>query len=165
MENIISIQYVEGRKRTMLLMILTIIIFNMIVYFMPKRLSNVEMYVTSLFAIGLHLLFDMYLDVKYGLYGYFDPKFVNWEMLGVTFGIYPAVNIIFLNFYPLHQTFLRKSFYIIMCSGMAVLYESIAVHTDLFYYNGWNLIYSAIVYPLLYLSLLWNYSLIKKLKE
>ncbi|WP_373459831.1 CBO0543 family protein [Neobacillus driksii] len=86
-------------------------------------------------------------------------------MLGVTFGIFPVVNIIFLNFYPFHQTFLRKSFYIILCSGMAVLYESRAVHTDHFYYNGWNLIYSALVHPLLYLSLLWNYYFIKKLKE
>ncbi|WP_411230538.1 CBO0543 family protein [Niallia taxi] len=149
----------------MLLMILTIIIFNMIVYIMPKRLSKVEMYVTSLFAIGLHLLFDIFLDVKYGLYGYFDPQFVNWEMLGVTFGIYPAVNIIFLNFFPFHQKFLRKAFYTIMCSGMAVLYELIAVHTDFFYYNGWNIIYSAFLYPFLFLSLMWNYYFIKKLKE
>ena len=137
-------------------------IFNIIVYLMPKRLSKREMYVTSLFAIGLHLLFDIFLDVKYGLYGYFDPHFVNWEMLGVTFGIYPAVNIIFLSFYPIHQTHWRKSFYIIMCSIMAVLYELIAVRTDFFYYNGWNLIYSALLYPFLFLSLFWNYYYIKE---
>ncbi|WP_043932945.1 CBO0543 family protein [Bacillus sp. EB01] len=149
----------------MLLMIITIIIFNSIVYFIPKRLLKVDMYTTSLFAIGFHLLVDMFLDVKYGLYGYFDPKVVNWEMLGVTFGIYPAVNLMFLNLYPFHQTLLKKGLYIVICSALAVFYEWIAVKTDLFYYSDWNLLYSAIVYPLLYLSLLGNYYFIMNLKN
>ncbi|WP_409305002.1 CBO0543 family protein [Peribacillus sp. SCS-155] len=149
----------------MLLMILTIAVFNSIVYFMPKRLLQVEMYTTSLFAIGLHLIIDIFFDVKYGLYGYFDPKVVNWAMLGVTFGIYPAVNVIFLNFYPFHQTLLRKGWYIVMCSAFAVFYEWIAVKTDFFYHSGWKLIYSALMYPLLFLGLLGNYFFIMKLKN
>ncbi|HZG72050.1 MAG TPA: CBO0543 family protein [Chondromyces sp.] len=149
----------------MLLMILTIIVFNIVLYFIPKKLSGIEMYTTSLFAIVLQLTIDMILDVKYGLYGYFSAKVVSLEAFGATFGIYPAVNIAFLNFYPFHQTFVRKSLYIVVWSGFAVLYEWLAIYTDFFYYHGWKLTYSALLYPVLYLILLGNYHFIKSLKK
>ncbi|MEK4870675.1 MULTISPECIES: hypothetical protein [Bacillaceae] len=55
----------------MLVLILIVILFNGIAFFIPKRLTPIEMLTTTLFAMFLQLITDTYLDLKYDLYGYF----------------------------------------------------------------------------------------------
>ncbi|MCP1450171.1 hypothetical protein [Priestia megaterium] len=52
----------------------------MSVLVMPKRISWIEMYTTSLFVMFLGSVADIYLDVKYDLYGFFT-KGVDFEYL------------------------------------------------------------------------------------
>ncbi|MED3980791.1 hypothetical protein [Priestia megaterium] len=55
----------------MVLLILTTVISILSVLVMPKRISWIEMYTTSLFVMFLGSVADVYLDVKYDLYGFF----------------------------------------------------------------------------------------------
>ncbi|WP_208588622.1 CBO0543 family protein [Gracilibacillus suaedae] len=130
---------------------------------MPKKISYYEMYTTSLFSTVLQLITDVYLEFKYRLYWYFSPG-VDYITLWVVFWIFPAVNIMFLNFYPKTGTLLIKSLYILGWSLFAISYEGVAVYqSDFFHYNGWKLVYSVPVYPVLYILLLLNWKIINKL--
>ncbi|OLS39306.1 hypothetical protein BTR25_12740 [Bacillus sp. MRMR6] len=131
---------------------------------MPKRISYMEMYTTSMFSTVLQLITDIYLEFKYRLYWYFSPGIDNLTLWYVFF-IYPAVNIIFLNFYPRLATLSKQILYILGWSAFALAYEWIAVQTEVFQYNGWKLWYSMLIYPLLYLLLLFNWLIIKTLKN
>ena len=144
------------------LLFISIIIFGLVIYFMPKRISYFEMYTTSLFSTVLQLITDIYLEFKYNFYWYFSPG-VDYITLWVVFWIYPSVSIIFLNFYPTSKKFSSSVFYILGWTLFAVVYEWIAVNTSLFHYNGWKLWYSAIIYPFLYLLLYLNWKIIRRL--
>lgn len=135
----------------MIFLIITVILFNLITIFIPKRISGIEIVTTTLFAESLQVLVDTFLDLKYNLYGYF-VKGVDWRTLIYIIGIFPAVNIIFLNFYPKNQT-IKKIFYIIGWTIFAILFEIGFLWSGTFYYNGWKLWYSAFIYPFLFLSL------------
>jgi hypothetical protein len=117
----------------MLFLFISMVIFGIIIWFMPKRISLLEMYTTS-------------------------PLFV-------VFWIYPAVNIMFLNFYPQQKNRMIKTLYFTGWSAFALAYEWLATKTGLFHHNGWNLIYSIPIYPFLYLLLLINWKLINKLNS
>ncbi|MEB2265447.1 hypothetical protein LAV77_11645 [Priestia megaterium] len=66
----------------------------MSVLVMPKRISWIEMYTTSLFVMFLGSVADIYLDVKYDLYGFFT-KGVDFEYLLIFIFVYPATNSVF----------------------------------------------------------------------
>ncbi|WP_462412806.1 CBO0543 family protein [Neobacillus sp. Marseille-QA0830] len=137
----------------MLILILTVIVFNSIVIFIPKRLSGIEFLTTTIFAMLLQMMVDVFLDLKYDLYGYFG-KGVDWETLIYIFGIYPAINIVFLNFYPYEKKLIFKFGYILAWGVLAMVYETIFQWTDTFYLNGWKRGYSVILYPILYIMLM-----------
>ncbi|UFU00007.1 hypothetical protein KO561_03315 [Radiobacillus kanasensis] len=139
----------------------TAIILSLLAYFIPKQLTRSEMYTTSLFAVVLNLVTDIFLDLKWNLYGYFD-KGVDWENLIAILGIYPAVNIIFLNFFPVAKSLTKKTCYIFGWSIFGVVYEWIALQTEFFYHNNWSLLYSAVIYPILYLFLYFNWKIVRE---
>jgi len=62
---------VENEVLSMVLLILTTVISILSVLVMPKRISWIEMSTTSLFVMFLGSVADVYLDVKYDLYGFF----------------------------------------------------------------------------------------------
>jgi hypothetical protein len=71
----------------MLLLFISILIFALIVFFMPKHLSIIEYYTTTTNTIILQVLTDLYLGYKYHLYGYFSPG-IDWLTLLVMFFIF-----------------------------------------------------------------------------
>lgn len=146
----------------MLLMAVTVIVFSVSFLLMPKRLSGLEMYMTSLFAVCFGLTADLFLDLKYGLYGYFHPGVDGPAYLFMVF-IYIIVNLLFLNMYPLRQPIWKQAAYIGGWSMFSVLYEIAALRTGLLYYRGWKLSYSAALYPLLFLILLWHLLFVRRL--
>jgi len=143
---------------------ISILTFGFIIYFMPKQITWFEMYTTSLFSTVLQLITDIYLEFKYRLYWYFSPG-VDFMTLWVVFCIFPAVNIIFLNFYPQSKNLLNKLLYIFGWSTFSIAYEWISVKTGLFHYNGWKLLYSVPIYPVLFVLILINWKIIKKLNS
>ncbi|MGC4379373.1 CBO0543 family protein [Fictibacillus sp. Mic-4] len=146
----------------MILAIISILVFNAIAFFPEKRMNKLEIYSTSIFAVILAFSVDYILEVTFHLYGYFQKKAQYTDLL-VTLGIYPAIDIIFLNFFPSTRRFVTKTLYIAGWSAFALFYEWLSVKLGLFYYNGWKWIYSVPIYPFLYLLLLGNLKLVRRL--
>jgi hypothetical protein len=148
----------------MILMFLTMLILIVFVMKVKKRLSPLQLYVTSLFSLYLALLADSILGGMYELYSYFKPGVQGIDFVGAIV-IYPAINILFLSKFPSGKSFRYKCFYLIGWSLFALGYEYIAAEFSSFFnYSGWKLIYSVPIYPVLYLILVWNFRLVEKLE-
>lgn len=135
-----------------------------ITYFMPKKMTASAMYSTSLFAVTLSCYADMYLSMDYHLYDYFEEG-MDYTHVIIQIGIYPFINLIFLNFYPGGASNARKIFYILGWSSFATFYEWLALQTSFFHYDNWSLIYSAIIYPFLFILLLANFRFVNVLEQ
>ncbi|TVY11368.1 CBO0543 family protein [Paenibacillus cremeus] len=147
----------------MLLMLTTVIVFNLIVLFMQKRISKIEMYATALFALCFAIITDVVLDIKFHLYEYFEEG-VQLKFLIGAIGIYPSTNIIFLNYFPYKKSIKAKTIFILACSLFATGYEWIAdEYSNFFTHKGWKLWHSAITYPFLFVILLVNYRFVRYL--
>jgi hypothetical protein len=130
-------------------LIISALIFSVYSIFMPKKLTRIEIFSTVFFAMTLQDNVDIYLDGKYDLYGYFT-KGIQWKTLIAIIGVYPAIITIFLNYYQFQRQWRNKLVYIFGWSGLAVLYEFLAVKSGYFYHNGWSYVYSAFSYPILF---------------
>lgn len=148
----------------MTFLIISVVIINLISFLIPKQMTKMEMYATSFFALCFVLIVDIFLDLKLDWYGYFQ-KGVQAQSLIAIFGLYPSVNIIFLNYFPFKKGLGPKSYYILLWSALIVLFEWASVKSGYFYHNEWKYWYSAIVaYPIILIILSWNLSLIRKFK-
>lgn len=146
------------------LIFIIFIIFNLISLFVPKKISKIEIYATCMFAFAYGITTDLILDMHYNLYGYFDKGF-NWlGLLGIVL-YFPSISFLFLNFYPLNKKLLSKSIYIILWTIFSVSFERFSLQTEFFYYNGWKIWYSAILYPLIFLVLVANRRFVRKINE
>lgn len=56
----------------MAFLLVSVILFNGVAFFMPKRLGRADMFVVALFGGVFQLLVDMFANVKYDLYGFFQ---------------------------------------------------------------------------------------------
>ncbi|PYI54507.1 CBO0543 family protein [Paenibacillus flagellatus] len=148
----------------MALTIVSVIVFNLAVTFMPKRINAIETYATALFALGLNNLCDFIFNLQFHLYGYFEEG-VDWKGYLVIYGIYPQVNMLFLNFFPFGKGLGTKASYILGWSIFATAYEALATHTEMFYYNGWKWWYSACLYPIAFLLLISNLKVVRLLNR
>jgi hypothetical protein len=146
------------------LVYLAFAIFNIVAYLVPKRLSRIEIYATSFFAFTYGITVDMILDLNYNLYGYFEEGF-QWLGLLAIIMYFPAINILFLNHYPLKSNKGKKLIYIIAWTVLSLTFEWFCQHTKFFYYNGWKLLYSAIAYPMIFSILLLNLKLVRRLDK
>lgn len=148
----------------MILMIITAIISVFAIILIPKRLPWSEMYTTSLFACLFATMVDVYLDIKLNLYGFFQHG-ADWAYIPILFTIYPAFNIIFLNFFPYKKPLIHKIAYIFGFSVACGIFEYIATFTGTFYHNGWKLWHSLISYPIIFLILVLHLYFYRWLKD
>lgn len=137
-------------------------IFNLIAYFIPKKLTKQEIYATSLFALVYQLLVDTLLDPIFNLYGYFT---VGVDIITIipVLGIYPSSSLIYLNYYPFLGSALKKALYILSWSLFALFFEWTAIMAGWFYHDEWKLVYSAVSYPIIFFILTMNLSFYRKL--
>jgi len=154
---------IENEVFSVVLLILTTVISILSVLVMPKRISWIEMYTTSLFVMFLGSVADIYLDVKYDLYGFFT-KGVDFEYLLIFIFIYPATNSVFLNFYPQSKSLAKKALYITVWVILTTLFEYISAQTEVFYYDGWKTLYSFFCYLFLYIAMVLNLKMIHRLQ-
>ncbi len=148
----------------MVVLVIVIISANLFWIFMPKRLTKAEMLYCSFFAISFQQLIDVYLDLKLNLYGYFN-KGVDWGYIFIILGLFPAFNCIFLNFFPLKKSLIKKSFYIGIWTIFCTLYEMLSIHLSYFYYHGWSIWYSVPMYPTLFIVNLLSLKFFRRLSE
>ncbi|RDU35976.1 hypothetical protein DRW41_15390 [Neobacillus piezotolerans] len=148
-----------------MLKIVTVAIISIIcIFLIPKRLSVMEMYTTSLFASLFGVVTDLFLGVKLNLYGYLNKR-VDWEYFLILLFVYPAANILYLNFYPHSGGVLKKALYIILSTCIVGLMEYISIQTNVFNYRGWNIWYSLIAYPIIFIILALNLKVIRKMSK
>jgi hypothetical protein len=144
----------------MIFLIMSIIFFNLFCFLVPKRLTWIEIVTTTWFGMFFELIVNVYLDLKYDLYGYFN-KGVDWETLIIIFGVFPQLNYLVLNFYPYSKGLMRLLIYLLTWDILAVGYEQLSILAGFFYYNGWKWWYSAIAYPPIILILGYNLRFIR----
>ena len=137
-------------------------IFNLVAFLVPKRLSKIEIYATSFFAFTYGITVDMILDIHYDLYGYFEKGF-QWLGLLAIYLYFPSISVLFLNLYPIKRKMLVKISYILGWTLFSILFEWFCLHTKFYYYNGWKMWYSALVYPLIFSILLCNLMFVRYL--
>jgi hypothetical protein len=138
------------------------LVFNFLAFFAPKRLVPIEIYATCIFAYAYGVTTDLVLDLYYNLYGYLQKGF-QWLSLLAVMMYLPSISFLFLNFYPFNKALGRKVLYILSWTLFSVVFEWFVVNTDFFYYNGWKLLYSALVYPIIFLILVSNLKLVRKI--
>lgn len=146
----------------MLALLVSVVVLNLIAFLIPKKLSRLEMYVTSLFSVYFACQVDVYLNLKLNLYGYFLPG-VDYRTLIILWGLYPAFSIIFLNLYPYALSRFYKLAYILMMSFLCVFLEWVySREFGFFYHADWKLIHSMFAYPFILGILLLHLYLIRK---
>jgi hypothetical protein len=148
----------------MVYLVISVIIFNIVVYFTPKHISGKEIYATALFSFLLGISLDTIFDLKLDLYGYFKKGIQLKSFLAIA-GLFPASGILFLNFYPERKPFIKKIMYIIFWDAFCLFYEWTAIKAGFFYHNGWTYLASAIVYPILLWFHLTHLSFFRHVKE
>jgi hypothetical protein len=136
--------------------------FALIILLMPKHLSLIEYFTSSLLNIIIQLITDVYFQFSYHQYGYFSRNQLDLQSWLIFFLIYPAINIIFINFYPVKRKALLKAVYILAFSVFSVVYEWLSLKAGAFYYTGWKLWYSALFYPALFIMLWLNLKIVQK---
>ncbi|WP_343076312.1 CBO0543 family protein [Pullulanibacillus sp. KACC 23026] len=119
-------------------------------------MSGIEILTTTLFSSLLESTVNIIFDFKYDLYGYFN-KGVDLGGFIYVLGIFPAVNIVFLNLFPFKRSLASKVTYLFCWSVLAVIFELLYLRTKTFYYNGWKISYSMVAYPILYIILVCFY--------
>ncbi|CAG7609024.1 hypothetical protein PAESOLCIP111_01124 [Paenibacillus solanacearum] len=140
------------------------LVLNLISFLVPRKLSKIEIYATTFFAYSYGLTTDMVLDLHYNLYGYFSYGFQWLSLLGIIM-YFPSISFLFLNFFPMEKRMRSKIAYILVWTVFSTGVEWLIVQTDFFYYNGWKLWYSALLYPLIFMVLIGNLKLVRKHME
>lgn len=143
-------------------MFLSVIVFSGAAFLVPKQISRLEMYATCMFCVFLEYITNYTFDFVLKIYGYFNPG-VDILTFVAVIGIFPAINILFLNLYPYKERLLKKIGYVIGWSLFSLFYEVLSLKSKYFYYSGWSLWMSAIAYPILFTILLLNLKLVRKL--
>ncbi|CAG7604862.1 hypothetical protein PAESOLCIP111_00745 [Paenibacillus solanacearum] len=144
----------------MVFLMISVVVFYTACFFVPRRLSWIEVLTTTLFGLYFETMTNIFLDLKYDLYGYFN-KGVDTKTLIALLGVYPALNYLLLNLYPAGKGFLQVMVYLLAWDAFSILYEAISIKTGVFYYNGWTWWYSAIAYPPIFLILWYNLRFIR----
>lgn len=145
-----------------ILIYLFFILLNIIAFFIPKRLSKIEIYASTMFALFLGTNTDLLLGRYFHLYSYFGKGIELKAFIGQYLYFIP-INILFLNFYPEPKGRKAKIGYFLSWSIFSVCFEWIATQTVFFNYHGWKLWYSALAYPFIYVILISNLKLIKRI--
>lgn len=133
-----------------------IILFNTVAFFANKRLAPCQVVQIWTFTIAFQLIFDTFVDYKYHGYWYFS-KGIDWVNLPGMIFLIPPVNILFLNWFPLQKSLMKKVLYIFGWEVLLLMYESFSLLPapwGYFHYGWWKLHYSVVMNPVLLLILL-----------
>ncbi|WP_246943712.1 hypothetical protein [Bacillus pinisoli] len=140
---------------------ITILIYGVILLKINIKLTKLEMYLTSLFALYLSIITDYVLGMTFQFYEYFDQGGDIWTPITVI-PLYVLTNLVFLNLYPFTSSQWKKWIYILVWSLYATVWEWFSVeYTSFFSHDNWKLWYSAVIYPFLYLLILGNLKFIR----
>lgn len=120
----------------------TALIINiLIIWFMPKRLTNQEIYVSWIIIAMINLSSDIVLSLYYKLYELGEPG-VQLSVHLLEWTLAASYGIIYLNFMP--QKIYKFMLYTIVWVAYSLIFESALVHFKFINYTGWKLLYSVL---------------------
>ncbi|MED3563164.1 hypothetical protein [Bacillus xiapuensis] len=79
------------------ILIITILLFNTISIFMKKRLKMSEIYTTVIFGLLASTIADLYASYRFKAWGFFEVEKLEFSVLLILLGIYPAVTVMIIN--------------------------------------------------------------------
>jgi hypothetical protein len=147
---------------TTIFLIVSIIIFNGVALVIPKKLTKIEIYGSTIFVLLLQLMTDVIFALKYNFYGYFNEGIELITFL-TFFVIYPPFSLIMLNYFPFHKSLKRKALYVTGVTIFCLFYEYLTVKFMYFYHDEWTYLYSALSYPIFIMIMVYNLTLIRKI--
>jgi len=148
-------------------LIIAILIFNLIAFKKNKLLTGNQIVHIWTFTIAFQVIFDMFVEFKYQGYWYFDKE-IDLPGLVPHLFLLPAVNMIFLNWYPYKTGAAKQIFYMIFFVLFILLYEFVTLLPEpwgYFHYGWWRIWHTAVINPILLLILLGYYKWICKLEK
>jgi hypothetical protein len=119
-----------------LFLIASLVTFYVIAILIPKRISWLQIWSTSLFSLVVESMSDMTLDLKLNLFGYIAPG-DQWSGFLPIF-LYPPVNTIFLNYYPYESSKFEKLVYIVGWTDFVLLMKLLRYVLDFFTIKNGN---------------------------
>ena len=118
------------------------------------------------FTMLLQFMFDVVISLKYHGYWYFT-KGIDWQSFLAYVFLVPPVNLLFLNYYPFKTKLIKQILYITGFHIFVLIYEGFTLLPEpwgYFHYGWWNLWYSVVVNPFLFVILLGYYKWMLKLE-
>jgi hypothetical protein len=140
-------------------LIIATILFNVVAFKTNRTLTAKQIAHIFVFTIASQMSFDVYVDVKYSGYWYFN-KGVAWASLPAHTILIPPINMMFLNWYPFNRSLVRRIRYFLYWTIACLIYELLTLLPKpwgYFHYGWWNLWYSALLDPILLFILLVYY--------
>ncbi|WP_338079025.1 hypothetical protein [Anoxybacillus rupiensis] len=148
-------------------LIVAALLFNCAAFMTNKRLTKNQIIHIWTFTIALQNIVDLYLSTKYEAYWYFTKE-IKWESFPARVVLIPAVNMLFLSWYPFRDSLSKRVVCFISFWILIVLYEASALLPEpwgYLRYGWWNLIYSALSYPFLLILILKYYQWICRVES
>jgi hypothetical protein len=155
------------RGKFMFGLFIAIVAFNYIAFRTNKILTANQIVHIWAFTISFQTTFDVFVEFKYHGYWYFD-KVIDWQGILPHMILIPAVNMIFLNWFPFKANLIKKMIYLIFFVMAILIYEIIALLPPpwgYFHYGWWRLWHAAVLDPILLLILLGYYKWIRILER
>ncbi|WP_186578750.1 hypothetical protein [Aquibacillus kalidii] len=142
-----------------------LIIMYAVVFLTPKRFPISTSILVMLFAATVGRVSDHLLSApQYNLYNIMDQgKYEIFDML--TYILYGAFAYILVYIYDkLGVRHMWTLLYIVVCSVLSVLFESISLTFDVFLYNKWKPIYSLSYYLVMEAMTIYFFNSVNKLQ-
>jgi hypothetical protein len=158
----LEIGKVNAKKRKiydMIGLLIAILAFNFIAFKTNKILTANQIVHIWTFTIAFQIVFDVFMEFKYHAYWYFD-KAVDWQGVLPHMLLIPAVNMMFLNWYPYKTKITKQISYLVVFVVFILIYEVITQLPEpwgYFHYGWWKLWHATILDPILLLVLLGFY--------
>ncbi|MFP5111945.1 hypothetical protein ACSU64_06140 [Bacillaceae bacterium C204] len=130
----------------------------LVIWFMPKRLTLKEIYVTWFIIAMINLSSDFVLCLYFKLYE-LDGSGIQLRVHLLEWTLGASYGIIFLNFMPkkVHKFIL----YLTVWVAYSLFFEAVLVHLKYVNFTGWKLLYSAPYYICAFLFLRWHIHFIR----
>ncbi|MFC4812866.1 hypothetical protein [Paenibacillus sp. GCM10023250] len=144
----------------MILLIVSIILFNWTAFRLNRIRARNQAAHVWMFTMAFQLLFDLIIDFKLKGYWYFEKYTVDWAAFLAWTLLIPPLNLLFLGYFPTGRRLSVKAGYLAAWSAAILAYELLTMLPEpwgYFHYGWWNIGYSAVADPLLFLVLLFYY--------
>ena len=150
----------------MILLLTSILIFNILAYFNHDKLTLNQLVHIWCFTVAFQFAFDAIIIEKYEGYWYFT-KDIEWKSIPAYLCLIPPVNIMFLNWFPFNTSWLHQLRYYAMWVVLLVFYEGLTLVPEpfgFFTYGWWSAWTTIIVNPILLFILVAYYKFIVKVE-